>query len=721
MKLSKRAFTLVETMVAALIVIIFATILIFSITTLTRLNQISTNRNSAVNIIQKSHEEVRNIASVFYDYLDTCEFPPEANNCGFEDISAAFPGFTRILDVVQTGGSTELKKIHVSVQWLEGTVAKTMDSIMYLSRPPDPLPGNIAGVVSQEGGSGGLIEGVDITATMNGSTDSRVRVSLGTLDVDGYNYTFSEESSGRDVLPAGLWHISASHPNYDDYVHPDLVNVLPSETTEVNFSMVLKPEDGEIRGRVLDAFTEVQLSSFHHGILEVYKDGVMEYTSDDSNSFSYIVEFPDSGTEELCYTVNTHDAFEVGYAYPVNSGGAPSCQFDYNREGWSSAVVGDDGSLTCPNPYNGSTDSDRICVDPGEEVDIDMPLYPVPRATITGRVVDSDGNALADATVYAYWPRNNGQGGEDWEVTGADQTATTSEDGTFVFSVPAVQEMFPEDPSQAQFTSLSISQLNLQIRARARFPIMVCCDEAGSRSLYGPMMFVGPLYDGTSGDVGDLIIPIPDDRECGNVLGLITNDFNNTPVPAVDVEIRGDHEDTDFVGNYAFECAEEGFRMPAGHYEVFVDDLEDYYDYGSRGNMWYASRPDVVIQENQITTRNAQLWPVGRGTVIVRVYHEGTEVPLSGMEVELITYDGEQHLNGVTGEDGSVTLYNVLETWPPPAISPDDTYYRHETRFHVLTVEDPSDVYFPETIEASEIDAYETVEIIVNLVKKGGV
>ena len=720
MKIYKNtSFTLIEVLLGIVVISVISFSSWFTVTTLMRLGITSRNRSIAVNLIQKSQEELRHKVQTFFDDLEDCEFPPEAGaqECGFVDITDGelYPEYaglnmSRQLNVLQEG-SPELKKVYITVSWTEFGQDKTMESVLFLTRPPEPLPGNIFGLARPLGQENQLVDGAYIIVTLVGSTETYTTLSMGTINeekgVEGANYDFAEPDSGRFMLPAGSWLLRATHEDYMPYVHPTPITLSSGLEVAVNINMEPKPDNARISGTVVNLLQGFSpIGSFSRARINLYDDGSLQSYIYHQKEYSFSIPFED--TVEQCFTINTYDAFKAGYAYPVNEGGSPSCVYMYNREGWSSSVMQEDASLICSNVWQGNQPTDRICVSPGENKIVDIPVAPVPEVVITGRVIDSKGQILPQATIRARWPRSDYS---DWRKEGVLQTTVTDSAGRFSFSVPAVQGLYLNG---------NPNQYYLEVWAYASVPILGCCELIRNETRSSPRMYVGPLYPGDAPrEIGDLVISVAD-TNCGDAQGLVTDDFAGNAVMNALVRIYGSQETTEETGEYLFACEpeQEGYYLPVGHsrFRIYRD---AYYNYDSRGNTWYAPRPDIYITSDVVTEYDALLWPQGYGDVQVNVTDQSTSLPVSGAQVVITPYYGS-NFQQVTSSDGIGAFYNIPETWPPPSLPTyDPAYYRHNNYSHLLEVTHPSGIYLPYSQVIPQLNDGEDLIIDVNLQTQG--
>lgn len=708
----KSAFTLVEVLTGIVVLGVISTCSWFAVSTLFRGEQLTRNRTIAINLLQKSQEEIRSAALTFYNTLESCQFPGPFFNaginttCGLQTLNANFNGFTRSVNVTPQNNSTEIKQAIITVNWTDQANTLSMNSAVLLARPPDPLPGNIYGTVRSSGQGNPLIQGATIRATLIGSGTISDANSQATLGAKNENYDFNTDT-GAFVLPVGMWRLTATAPNFFDYPEQgapvnNTVVVTSNAESEFHITMEPRPGDATIRIRLINPITGNQLTNFFNGTYYILDDYVpssrMIHSAGSSIGGIYTIPFNDMNPRS--FTINTYWAFRSGYA------GKPNCSaYTYNIEGWSSAVVDDTNTiLSCGNPYNGSQSSDRITVNPNATISVDIPLYPVPLATVRGKVIDKDTRQpLAGATIYAKWPVVRGIEAT-WYKDGNYSFATSDNNGDYIYTVPAVQEMFANNINGA-----------LKLEARRNMDYASCCNNTSSVLKYSNIVSVNNLFEGATITGVDLEIPNPAPVSCGDVQGIIKDGATGVRIHNAKIYIHNILEISNG-GNYLYECP--GRKLPA-YGSKFYASHSDYYTYDSRSSLWYSPSPGVNVLAGQIINHpDVKLWPIGRGTVIVNVIDARTNNPINGAFIKFKTYTNSE-VTGTTAIDGKVTLNNILETWPPIGL-PNDNYYKYQSQYeHTLTVKDPLGNYsdYLETIPT--LRKNETLTIDIRLIPTG--
>jgi len=691
---TKKAFTLIEVIIAALIMGIVGTASMVAVSTLFRAGETARNRDMALNLLQKSDEEVRRVAQNIFDQLNACKFPEEGSNtCGFDELKnidigldindtdpGVFEGFARTLEVIDQVGTTNLKKATVRVEWTEFGKSRALHSVILIARPPDPQPGNIVGLV-KDSQSDVILDDVYITVSHQIESFSKSVTSVEELAVNpakgnfpGANYDFAEilTNGDRRVLPSGAYNFTAVHDDYLDY--SQVVNVTSDQDTMIDFVMDPRPEDGSITVNLFNAFDGSPIvftdsSSF----IQIAQNGSVLKSKGAVGTLVWnSIQFSDPSDQEF-FTVRTNNAYYSLYAgnFSCNPGPPPSLF----PEGWTSAIVQDDGSIVCTSQFYGSSSLDRILVEavpPNNDVTVNIPLVPVPMAIIQGHVYDNQGNPLKDADIRVKWHDNH---------SFRYFSNATNSSGFYSVSVPANQEMYPNQTSNY-----------LKVRARAKITYQRCCDVPVTTDVNTSYERVGPLFTGSV--VTQDFVVSKNDYVCGDADGFVKNMFTSGGgISGVDVDIQtGGDENTDGAGFYDFECSNGGYRIRAGNRHVSAQ-KSGFYKYNTQGSsFWYANRPRINIKANKNTAYQIiRLWPEGDGDIVITVLDNANDQPLQGMDVRLTEYDGSTK-NDSTNGSGEANYNNVDETWPPVGL-PGDSYFSQSSRLHNIKVTDPSGNY----------------------------
>ncbi len=648
----KKAFTFTEILVSLVLIVIVSAASWTAVSVLTPTSEATRYRIKAENLLTKSQEEVRRVAQSLFDELNNCKFD-EANTCGFTDIAAEFPEYTRTL-TVSSEGSPDFKRVHIAVSWLEEGENKVLDSVVLLAKPAEPSPANIIGLVQGEDALGVPLPNVKIDlAGANGGNSSTTSSATLLPRTDGkqINYTFADPD-GRKVLSPGTWILTVT--DVDGYYDLDPPITLTLETKEERDQPIIlkpKPENGHIIVTLTrpgaDLFNnQSEIGLYQKGERKDFKVG-QSGVPGGLRTFDFVVKFED--TEPQCFTVATVRSYLSAMA------GDPSCSgFDFDAEGWSSAQNGVD----CSKPRQGSASDDTICVSPGEEVAVPIPLVYIPITTIKGIVADHNG-PIPNAEIWLWWHAPPGQEWP-WDHHPGDPSryhGTSDAEGKYEVVVPAEQDMFP-----------STEDFYLRMEVQAEVQVNHCCGETILKKFMTGQFRVGPLHKEQPflRDVSlDTNVPEPD---CGNANGRVVNDKTSGHVPGASVRVVVDGTANEG-GNYRFQCdnASQGFRVPAG--PTFISAQHpDYYPFptGAEPNWFYPSGiPVSITGQVQNDMPPIALWPKGFGSIKGRVY--AGSVPISWVQEVIVQFGtGEPSVAAYTDTNGFYEIQNVPATWPPP-------------------------------------------------------
>ncbi len=707
----RSAFTLVEVLTGIVVLGVISTCSWFAVSTLFRGEQLTRNRTIAINLLQKSQEEIRNASLTFYNTLESCQFPGPFFNvgtnytCGLRSLNANFNGYTRSVNITPQNDSTEIKQAIITVNWTDQGNTVSMNSAVLLARPPDPLPGNIYGTVRSSDTGNALIQGATIRATLIGSRTTSDANSQATLGAKNENYDFNS-STGAFMLPVGTWQITAQAPNFFEYPRDGTPaeNILVTSNSETPFHFIMdpRPADATIRIRLIDQTTGSQLTNFFSGeyyILDDYaQSNRIIHSANSSVGGTYTIPFSDMNPKS--FTINTYWAYRSGYA------GKPNCSaYRYNVDGWSSAVVDETNTiLSCGNPYNGTQLSDRITVNPNDNISVDIPLYQVPLATVKGKVINKNTRLpLAGAIIYAKWPLVRGADAW-WYQNGDYPSAISDSNGDYTFTVPAVQEMFANN-----------SAGSLKLEARRNMEYASCCNSPASVEKRSSFVPVNNLFEGATITVADLEIPNPEPILCGDVQGIIKDGLTGARINNANIYIHNVLTRSNS-GDYLYQCP--GRKLPAYNSKFYAEHT-NYYPYDSDSSLWYSPGPSVDVHAGEIITHpDVTLWPIGSGTIIVNVLNARTGAPINGAFIKLKTYTNSE-VTGTTPIDGKQTFNNTLETWPPVGL-PNNNYYKWQNHYeHTLTVTDPMRNYSDYLGTIPTLHKNETLTIDIRLIPIG--
>lgn len=709
-----KAFTLMEAVAGVVIIALISTAAWIGVAVLMQSADTADRQTMAVNLMQKSQEELRRLAFTSFDTMETCQFPqegedPGGTDCGLQTIAPPFQGFTRLVEFSRESGSTELKKAVTLVSWRDWNgVERHIESVILLARPPSPLPGSVIGrVVDME--TKEPIGSVKISLQFTGG-DQLMYDSLSSAQLDerGHNYNFRDRISGLFVLVPGSWRLSANHAGYSPYVHTGLVQVDSNKETVVNFEMERLPEGGTITLRLINALTGIPIAfrneSQNKSYIQLYENGSKVSEKIGGGSLTREFSAAELGEEGKVFTVATDKAYQSGFVGQFNCTAGTT----HYAPGWSSAIVREDASINCAFPRNGNVDSDRIALKPGEDVTIDIPLVPMPTATLTGMVTDDAGVPIANAKVYVRWP--------DWSLWYPYPQGVTNAQGVYSVTVPAAQAIFP-DAAQYYLPVIVYGPVNTE----------GCCDTLGLTWQYndGSWQYVGPFREGDTRTKDFKISRLKYD--CGNANGTVRDDKTAGVISGVSVRIAGGNQATDIAGDYVYQCPPEKqdfFRVNVGSHQIDAS-RTGYYDYTTRGNSWYAANVPIVIQSTQQSVYDFRLWPKGVGKIHVIVEESSSGYAIDGVAVNLRVFYSQTGIKKVSGADGAgqAIFDNVAETWPPPGLldrDPQRKYYNFAARQHVIEVTDPAGIYSSVSRVVTILEAGQTVTVVIRLDRLGG-
>lgn len=239
---SKRGFSIIEVIISLLVLTVIGLAGWYTIDSMRSSDEVASNEVIATNVMQESMEEVRRLAVLDYDALSANLFgssspaptnsptssptvspssqpsvspepQPELGCTVFMPVSTPYPStdMTRRI-CISNEGSTELKRVHITLRWFNNGLQNELDSVTFVARPPDPLYGNIVGVAF-DSSNGQPITLVNIS--VSGDTGGYAgTVSFAYNASKNINYTMADPSTGYYRLKPGGYTLSASHPNY---------------------------------------------------------------------------------------------------------------------------------------------------------------------------------------------------------------------------------------------------------------------------------------------------------------------------------------------------------------------------------------------------------------------------------------------------------------------------------------------------------------------------
>ncbi|MCM8774512.1 MAG: hypothetical protein NC820_07260, partial [Candidatus Omnitrophica bacterium] len=611
--------------------------------------------------------------------------------------------FTRNIAITDVFGSSEIKRVDVTINWKERGINRSQTITTLLSLPPERLPGNIKGKVKNSNTNEPII-GAQIRIVYKDNPDH----SLSTITNSQGDFNFADSDTGVFILKPGEYDLFATHNTYYNYNYLSREGkyIYVSEGKETNLEILMepKPKDATIKGKVISSTTGDNLSQyvslFTKGALSKDRNGKKHIAT---SPFSFSIPFEEESSQ--CFTLVTSS--ETSY-YPYNTNlhcgnfcDPNSWGKSYNYRGWSSAVVREDGSTNCSNPWFGSGETDRICVVPGEELEVTIPLIEIPMAKVEGYVRDDNGNPVKGARVYIRWDDWN-----YWPNKSEYGSIKTDNKGYYKADVPAEQEMFPDTNSYY-----------LLMYATGYVLRQNCCGEDPVNTYVGSGWYrVGPLYKDTS-FTKDFTLTTEAYKR-GHAKGKIIDGKTNEPVHKASVTVDNIKVSTDDSGKWVFKCdgdkectqgcnSTTNCKLVIGSKTVSVSKAGYYSFY--KGDYWYASKPTLSISEG-ITTEypDIRLFPIGFGKIKGRVIDADTKMPLECITVKVETYLSSYNEKTTTDSSGKFS-FSSLESWPPPEIE-GDSYYVQTERKHKIIIESTT-LYSGVTISDIALKADETLDL----------
>ncbi|MDD5449488.1 MAG: prepilin-type N-terminal cleavage/methylation domain-containing protein [Candidatus Omnitrophica bacterium] len=679
-------FTLVEVLVSTVIIAVVSVGSYAAFYVLSGESEAARNKLHAIALGQAALEEVRAASKIGFDTLASANFPDNIDQL-------KYGGFHRAVTITNDAATIELKRVDVAINWTERNAPRQYNLAVLLARPPEPLPGNIHGTVTNRK-TGLPVDSakIDINYVQQTTLTATAMTSptTATAPSNGF-YTFLDSARNPRLKP-GDWNLAVSRKGFYNFKNVVVANLESGEDREVNAVLDPKPDPAYIKGTTVNAKNNNSPVSIYVYLYEGAKNVTEGWTK---GAFVFGIDFED--TNPRSFTIASREiTYKDGYCGSFPGGNCNGWGKDYDYRGWSSALVQADGGYVSGNPWLGNKGTDRLTVNPGDTLDLgDIPFVPVPTATLKGHIYDSARTGIP-GTVYVRW-----HDGSTCTYGSGKYARPSDSSGYYETIVPAEQALFPDEIKKYYSYAIAKGSLNLT----------GSCGLPSATALYSNndnWERIGPLEEGGVLE-HDFYLLVPPETKYGNARGVVIDGKNLTPLSAVNVSIWGSKQ-TDSLGIYDFRCSPEQeaagyFMIPVKQYEVQAA-KNGYYTFLSEGNTCYSPKTNIQIMANQsVTYQTVKLWPVQTGTISGRVVEGGVGGgAIPGATVE-ITRPGAKKETATTGSDGRFIFSNVPETWPPAEIDPQDPYYNHSISNYSL--------------KASHTEAYEPYgptpyDIVVN-------
>jgi len=749
------AFTLVEVLVSILVLSLTAAAVYVSLTSLSRQELFVRDRQTAKNILTSTFEQLRqntvNNDQNFYN-INASTYPASGSW-----VAVNMPGYPANYFQKKTVFLSEqgdVKRMLITVQWMENGNQKNVNHVFVLGRPRYALPGNIHGVITNCSTNGPLADAqVQII-------EGGVSGQIGTNNNGSYNFS---SSVGSFSLPPGNYRLRVSKDGFENYEIPaeSPLQVQSGEDKEFNTCIEPFPE-ATIRG----ALTGIKPDGTSIGLTGVYltlwDDGVSASNIAPSNiaiagqggAFNFTVQIP-TGMDQRCLTLATGNGI-VENLFPYlggNTYGFKGCSRScpaivgwtvgqgatlnkYNYRGWSSSQARDEvytpaagySNVACGNPWEGNASADRICVAPGDDKAVNITLDSVPTASISGTLYKSDGTPAGGGAVIVYWKNS--------------QVAFVGADSNGQYTIPAItayQELFP-------------NQSNNYVYLVAYYAYTGSANCCGQTQTYNNSSgsSAGPLYAGTN-LTKDFHFPPESSASsiCGNVGGTISEYVSSSSISGASVALvsTGYASSTNSSGNYSFTCPNnangkiqisgaslsQGYNIGGnGGFFFFAGSGSgnSYYPRSSAGTDFYKPQPNITIYPNLMTTLNSSILQAGFGTIQGVVSNAATGDVLPNIEVKFKPFTpigwivGTGYNTSVSSSSGQYSK-TMIESWPPQRLSLDDftTVFKEGPYTHSITANAQGPYYNPhyetKVISDIELQRNETKTIDIPLAPLG--
>lgn len=718
-----KAFTLVEVMVSFLVLALTSVAAFMALSSISMEETSTRDRQVAKNVMTSRFEQIRqdmtNNRNNFYA-MNATSYPANGNWQAVNE--PGYPAGFFENRIVFISGTTELKTFSIAVRWTpESGQQKQIDHVFTVARPPDTLAGNIEGTVT-DCLSGNPLSGVSINISQGPSwqntavTTSNQAATLGRYDFSSITGTFA--------LMPGNYSLTASKALYDPSTEGP-ITVNSNESTVHNFCIDPLAE-AHIRGQAAacpgcsagnqllpNLWLYLRENGAIAGNTYINLTGQLIVGGHPNwgTGFDFKVVFP-TGVTSRCFTLHTSEAWNTSMRACGRNCSTGAGSNNYNYRGWSSAQVNNEIytpgagylNVACGNPFTGNSASDRLCVQPGDEINnMNLILDPVPTATVSGFVYNENSVGVPNATVSSYWHYDTG-------YSNVFASATTAADGSYQVVVPAAQELFANNANY---------YVRLRAVAYVSFPNVACCGQSQSVSRVA-YQTVGPIYKDSATPDKDFTfasITPPGQVQCGNLQGMIGDYLTLGGVSGSTVNIGPNTASaaTNGSGNYEVVCAAgSGYRLPQSNSYGYTISAPGYYTRTQSGSFPYKVGTLASVQANTFQTFDSSLLNQGMGTITVTVT-DGTS-PINDTTIQYYQYSGSL-TSTYTLTATNVKTWSAVESWPPAGMTLDQNIFWTDQRKHKVIVSKPG--YTSATIENVDVTRGQNTPLTATLVWTG--
>lgn len=670
MKRARSGFTLIEFLIAIVILSIISVGMFTAFPIIAQMQQEAKNQAIATNLAQEFIDDIRSMAeeenaSTHLPYFDTLEEIYTANPNDRKPIpndpDGLYSNFTynQRVDVQDSSGllGFDLKRVTVNVYWNRNGKEQKLTLATLLSHPAVSLPGNIEGQVYVAGSNPRIyLKNAEVRLYRSHSYYGR-RWS----NFEGY-YSFLE-------VPAASYQIKATKNNF--YGNMISCAVPAGGTITIDIPLEPFPNPGKITGVVTDADTNDPIRSIR---IRAYGNSLKYYNQNRYSNVNGQYTFNSCPVQD--YQISVLNNKDKGYMdwepvtiqvvsgepttcnivlKPIYTGGIRGIVSDSvkhtpipniwirmtNKEdgSYKTALSGSDGiyynnelsvgdyTVALSNKadafrqgYKNSFSPVTVTVKKAEITNQDILLEPIPTGGMKGTVTDADTNLpIPGANVNIMWRHM-------YSTINAIKCDGVYSMATNIIPMP----QFVNEPNHRATASAS------GYYSLAQYPALI---EGQLTTLNFKLTKKPPKEP-------------PQPKYYGGVEGTVTDKDTGKPINSVSVYIGGKGSKTNISGYYYIQNIVVGISdvraSKTGYY---------YYDSDNEGKR-------VTVIQDDIVTFNFSMKEVGYGTITGTVTARDTEKPIQGAYVYLRTYGGAPRYSyrAYTDANGKYTMPKVCET-----------------------------------------------------------